>query len=93
MGAHTISLAASGDLEVSLRSGTLVFHKPIAYQESAHGRQAVESSFLLDSDDTAQFRLGRYDRNHELVIDPVFSLRLSGVVSSCVFFIRPSRVH
>jgi Beta-propeller repeat/Abnormal spindle-like microcephaly-assoc'd, ASPM-SPD-2-Hydin len=73
VGAHTITLSTSGDLNVSLRSGTLVFRKPLAYQDSAHGRETVESSFVLNSDDTVQFRLGSYDRNHELVIDPVFS--------------------
>src|ERR1035438_6551817 len=58
-GADRISLAASGDLEVDLSSGKLVFQKPHAYQESAHGQQTVESSFILNSDHTVQFRLGR----------------------------------
>jgi hypothetical protein len=72
-GAERISLAASGDLEVYLGSDTFVLQKPHAYQESARGRKSVESSFVLNSDDTVQFRLGPYDRNRELVIDPVFS--------------------
>jgi hypothetical protein len=73
VGANRISLSDSGDLEVSLRSGTLIFQKPLAYQESARGKETVESSFVLNSDDTVQFRLGRYDRSRELIIDPVFS--------------------
>jgi hypothetical protein len=71
-GADRISLAASGDLDVDLPGSTLVFQKPHAYQELAHGRETVESSFVLNSDDTAQFRLGSYDRSRELVVDPVF---------------------
>ena len=65
-------MAASGDLDVDLPGSTLVFQKPHAYQESAHGRETVESSFVLNSDDTVQFRLGSYDRSRELVVDPVF---------------------
>jgi Beta-propeller repeat len=72
-GGEKVSLSASGDLEVHLRGGTLVFQRPHAYQESLHGRETVESSFVLNSDDSVQFRLGPYDQNHELVIDPVFS--------------------
>ncbi len=72
VGAHAISLGASGDLEVSLPAGQLVFHKPLAYQESTHGREPVESSFVLNPDNTVRFQLGIYDSNRELVIDPVF---------------------
>jgi Abnormal spindle-like microcephaly-assoc'd, ASPM-SPD-2-Hydin/Beta-propeller repeat len=68
-----VSLADSGDLEVLLPGGTLVFQKPHAYQDSPHGRETVESGFVLNSDDSVQFRLGPYDKNRELVIDPVFS--------------------
>ena len=71
-GADRITLAASGDLEVDLPSGTLVFQKPHTYQESAHSQQTVESGFVLNSDQTVQFRLGSYDRSRELVVDPVF---------------------
>jgi hypothetical protein len=71
-GGHAISVDASGDLGVSLTSGQLVFHKPLAYQESTHGREPVESSFVLNFDNTVQFRLGAYDGTRELVIDPVF---------------------
>ncbi len=72
LGAEKISLTASGDLDVYLHGDTLTLQKPHAYQESPHARETVESSFVLNSDETVQFRLGRYDRNRELVIDPVF---------------------
>jgi hypothetical protein len=73
IGAKTVSLAASGDLDVSLSSGTLEFQKPFAYQDVAGRRETVECSFILDSDRTVRFELGPYDRHRELVIDPVFS--------------------
>ena len=72
-GAHRITLDSSGNLQISLTDGQLVFKKPTAYQESSRGRKAVASNFVLNPDETVQFRLGSYDRNHELVIDPVFS--------------------
>jgi hypothetical protein len=72
VGARSLTLTTSGDLEVSLRAGTLIFHKPLTYQESTHGRETVESRFVLNSDSTVQFRLGPYDRTRGLVIDPVF---------------------
>ncbi len=71
-GATSVSLADSGDLKISLASGTLVFHKPLAFQDSPRGRQMVESSFVLNSDNTVQFCLGAYDISRELTIDPVF---------------------
>lgn len=72
-GAHRIALDSSGNLLISLADGQLVFNKPTAYQEFSRGRKAVAANFVLNPDETVQFRLGSYDRNQELVIDPVFS--------------------
>ncbi len=73
VGARSIFLTSTGDLQIVLSSGTLGFQKPIAYQESARGRETVACSFVLNSDNTVQFRLAPFDRSRELVIDPVFS--------------------
>jgi hypothetical protein len=72
-GTHGLALDAAGNLEISLTDGKVVFERPTAYQESSHGHEPVKSRFVLNSDQTVQFRLGPYDRNRELVIDPVFS--------------------
>lgn len=72
-GAHRIALDSLGNLQIALADGKLVFKKPTAYQEFSRGRKVVASNFVLNPDETVQFRLGSYDRNHELVIDPVFS--------------------
>lgn len=72
-GAQGLRLDASGNIEVSLTHGILVFRKPIAYQESEWGRMAVESAFVLNGDGSVKFQVGPYDDNRELVIDPVFS--------------------
>jgi hypothetical protein len=61
-----------GNLEIPLGAGKMVLHKPLAYQESAQGRTAVEAAFLVDPSGTVRFRLGSFDPARELVIDPVF---------------------
>lgn len=71
-GAHGIVLDSSGNLEILLANGKLIFRKPVAYQTSASGRNAVESAFVINPDKSVQFHLGGYDRQRELIIDPVF---------------------
>jgi hypothetical protein len=59
----------------------LIQKRPVAYQVSADGsRVPVESRYRRNADGTYGFVLGKYDRDRELVIDPVltFSLYLSG---------------
>jgi beta-propeller repeat-containing protein len=70
--AEGLSIDNSGNLKISLRTGTLLFKKPQAYQETSRGRQSVESVFRINLDHSVQFALGPYDRKQELVVDPVF---------------------
>ena len=71
-GADRVTLDDSGNLMISLGDDTLFLQKPRAYQETANGRQQVESRFALNHDGTVQFQLGSYNRRMELIIDPVF---------------------
>ncbi len=71
-GANRVTLDDSGNLMISLGDDTLSLQKPRAYQETANGRQQVESRFALNQDGTVQFQVGSYDRKLELTIDPVF---------------------
>ena len=54
--------------------------KPIAWQERNGQRQPVECEFIINNKQQIGFRLGAYDRNRELVIDPVllYSTYLGG---------------
>lgn len=72
-GAKNVRLLRSGDLEIALSTSSLFFRKPAAYQNSSSGLEPISSTFVLNSDGSIGFRLGAYDRNRELVIDPVFS--------------------
>ena len=68
-----IRLTSSGDLEILLGDGILYFQKPRAYQETRNGREFVQADFVLNPDNSVQFRLGEYDPGRALLIDPVFS--------------------
>jgi len=63
---------AGGNLRLSMPNGAAVFRKPVAYQMSGGKKTPVEGAFVVSGDQVG-FRLGRYDRSKELVIDPVLS--------------------
>ena len=71
-GADRIALDSSGNLEISLANGKLIFQKPTAYQQTARGRGPVDSAFVLNPDGSVRFHVGIYDRKSALIIDPVF---------------------
>lgn len=79
-GAKGLRIAANGDLEIAAAGGMLAFHKPTVYQMADGQRKAVAGSFALLSKHTVGFRLGSYDRDQPLVIDPmlVYSTYLGG---------------
>ena len=68
---------ASGDLVLSL--GTVAsqngirFHKPVLYQQVRGIRRPVNGRFTLTNNGEVGFRVSRYDRSRELVIDPVLA--------------------
>jgi len=71
-GADGVALDSSGNLVISFGADTLVLQKPQAYQQTRNGRRIVESHFLLNHHRSVQFQLGSYNRDLELIIDPVF---------------------
>ncbi|MBI5084890.1 MAG: SBBP repeat-containing protein [Acidobacteria bacterium] len=71
---HTrASLQPNGDLLLSTASLKLRQHAPVAYQLRAGARIPVESAYRLLPSGEIAFRLGAYDRDLPLVIDPVVS--------------------
>jgi Beta-propeller repeat len=89
-GPNRLRLAANGDLILSTAGGSLTFRKPSIYQ-AANGRRVQSAGeFVLLAKNTVGLRLGRYDRDRALVIDPalVYSTFLGGSVdpnSSALF--------
>jgi hypothetical protein len=71
-GAQSLRVTDSGDLLVGIKSGKLLFHRPILYQESKGTRTPVSGQYSL-SGSTVKFRVGKYDHSRELVLDPVLA--------------------
>jgi uncharacterized protein (TIGR03437 family) len=78
-GAEELRLEASGDLIVRAAGGEIRQFKPVAYQEVAGVRKAIEGRYLVKGRQVG-FQIGRYDASRPLVIDPVlgYSTYLGG---------------
>ena len=61
------ALSPEGDLLV----GELLQHRPVAYQNAANGRVPVACRYVIRQSGEVALALGAYDRNRELIIDPV----------------------
>jgi hypothetical protein len=72
-GARRLELDSSGNLRIAARNGQIEFHKPVVYQEIDGRRQPVKGHFTLVAKNSVGFRLGSYDRNHAVVIDPTLA--------------------
>jgi hypothetical protein len=83
-GARHLNVTSAGDLIVGAGTGQLQFHAPVVYQERDGQRQPIRGQFALlhgpQHRQTVGFRLGAYDRNRALIIDPVlvYSTYLGG---------------
>lgn len=71
-GADRIEVDRSGDLVLRAGKFETRWAKPVLYQEKAGVRQPVDGRFVL-SGNRVRFAVGRYDRQRELVIDPVLN--------------------
>ena len=79
-GAQSVLYGARGELNVRLKNGSLVdLQKPVVYQERNGERRLIAADYLLDKDRIG-FKLGEYDHNKTLVIDPelVYSAPFGG---------------
>lgn len=72
-GADRIQITARGDLEFTLGSEQIVQPKPFVYQDIGGARKVVAGEYQLADARTVVFRLGNYDRELPLVIDPILS--------------------
>jgi len=85
----SLELTSRGDLVVKSSAGSLLFHKPVAYQLDLQGRKhSVRAAYSLASHPSAVqplhstigFTVGAYDRSRALIIDPslTYSTYLGG---------------
>jgi len=76
-GGENLSVAANGQLKIDTSIGSVRFTKPIAYQEQEGKRQNVEVAYVVEGEEYG-FQLGEYDRDRELVIDPLLASTFLG---------------
>lgn len=66
-------LGGDGSLRLPLPEGSLRLLRPRAYQLVNGRRRAVAAQYQRASNGTVSFRLGRYDHQRQLIIDPVLT--------------------
>jgi hypothetical protein len=69
-GADKITTDENGSLVLETAAGEVRWQKPLVYQESKAGRQAVSAAYRVEGNQIG-FKLGAYDHSKSLVIDPV----------------------
>jgi hypothetical protein len=67
----------NGNLWVETRSGKMLHKKPVSYQVIKGNRLPVESKFEKKGENAYGIKVERYDRNYELIIDPMVALTCS----------------
>lgn len=70
-GTTAVALESNGDLRLQTSQGALRQLKPQAYQEINGIRQTIVADYVFDKKHQVRIRLGQYDKNHAVVIDPV----------------------
>jgi len=71
---------STGDLLLDTDANQFRLHKPVTYQQDGDRRIAVDSSYHLLANNRVSFRIGAYNHQRPLVIDPVltYSTYLTG---------------
>ncbi|MFY9607868.1 MAG: SBBP repeat-containing protein [Blastocatellia bacterium] len=70
-GAKVLRVDASGALVATTEAGELTQPKPVAYQEHNGARREIRASYELGESQQVRIKLGEYDANKRVVIDPV----------------------
>lgn len=70
-GADKLEVSDEGDLVIRTAGGELRQHKPTVYQEVEGVKQEIPGAYVLLDKQQIGFRVGAYDANKPLVIDPV----------------------
>jgi hypothetical protein len=68
-----VALDDAGGVRLTAPGGSLTLRRPVAYQDVDGMRTSVTSEFVIEAGRDVRFRLGDYDRQRALVVDPVVS--------------------
>ncbi len=79
----------NGGLTLHTQSGELTLNKPVVYQEVGGERNIIPAAYEVAANDEIRFRLGSYDKDAPLIIDPVleYSAVFGGTGNDEVFAI------
>ncbi len=70
-GAEKVAFSEKGDFLHQLAGGVLRQDRPVLYQQTQVGTEAVKGSWVLRGSGRVGFEVGEYDRSRPLTIDPV----------------------
>ena len=87
---HVLSLDDQGNL---ILPGDLRLMRPVAFQEKGGVRQEVRAEYRLRGDGEVGFRLGRFDPDRPLVIDPVLTYSAGGIGGSAIAVDREGNAY
>jgi hypothetical protein len=72
-GARSVKLDDDGNLIIETETGSLTHRAPALYQDVRGTRKPIEGAYGIRTDGRVTFKVGRYDSQLPLVIDPVLS--------------------
>ncbi|TVM00363.1 MAG: hypothetical protein CV087_14655 [Candidatus Brocadia sp. WS118] len=72
-----LNVNKDGELEVETAFGVVKFTKPVTYQENRGKKKFVEVAYVVRGNEYG-FKVGEYDREKELVIDPLLASTFLG---------------
>jgi uncharacterized protein (TIGR03437 family) len=72
-GQDSVRVDPSGDLLVSSSAGVIRWKRPEIFQRAGETRRNISGKFVTDGRGNVSFRIGGYDHDRELVIDPTLA--------------------
>jgi hypothetical protein len=64
----------AGNLLLETEGGELIHHRPLTYQDIDGARVSVQAAYRQTGENSYGFTVGEYDKNHQLIIDPLVLL-------------------
>jgi len=78
-GIQGLRVNEKGQIEVKTASGILIEDRPLSYQMAKDEKVFVNARFRIEKDQTVRFEVGDYNKDRELIIDPlIYSTFLGG---------------
>ena len=72
-GARKLRIDANGNLMMAVPGGEVELQEPLAYQNVNGSRQEIASNYTISGDHRINISVGDYDRDKELIVDPVLN--------------------